>query len=212
MSGSFSFLAPTVTSLNNHGKGTPPSNSVSFGPGRVESPLDITEIERAAGIVRQTGVNYAVSSAMLAVTRLMSHGTLTTGAAGGYSVSSFASLPPADPTNFRLFYETSNYVIMDFNAAKSNVSRILSSNIMGIMAYRNAMEQNNPALLAECNNLLSKSASEFLLSAGDYGIDMFYRAPTAAGNTNSKGVATTRTFRYGFIPIVPSGLIRRRGW
>ena len=212
MTGAPGYGAPAVTTLDRHGKGNPPVNSVSFGPGRVEPPLDIEEIERAAGIVRQAGVSYAVSSSMLALTRMMSHGALTAGA-GGYGVSSFATLAPADPSNFRLFYETSNYVLQDFTTLKNNISRILSTTFLGIPVYENAMATGDPALLAACNSLLARPGSDFLLSNGDYGIDLFYRAPTSVGNINSRGITTTKTFRYGIAPVIPSGgLIRRRGW
>ena len=75
------------------------------------------------------------------------------------------------------------------------------------------MATGDPALLAACNSLLARPGSDFLLSNGDYGIDLFYRAPTSVGNINSRGITTTKTFRYGIAPVIPSGgLIRRRGW
>ncbi len=207
-----SFGAPSVTDLNRHGKGNPPINSVGFGPGNVQPPLALEEVERASGFTRQTGVTYAVSSTSSNLSRIMSHGSITTGGFGSYSVSSFASLAPADPSNFRLFYETSNYVVQDFNALKANIGRILSTGFLGVMEYQNRMRDNNPALLVECNNLLIKPATDFLVSAGDYGINLFYRAPTSIGNSTSKGTATTKTFRYGTVPFVPKTLVRRRGW
>ena len=183
----------------------PPVNSVSFGSGSVEPPLSVADVESAAGIVRKSGVRYYGGSIPNpAMINLMNGGASSSSSSGSYSVSSFGAALPADPSNFRLYYETSNYVFMDFNTLKSNVSRILSISI------RNAMQSNNPQLLNECNQLLRKSMADFKLSGGEYGVDMFYRTPTSTGNENSRGSRVTKTFSYGTAPLIIPALIRPR--
>ncbi len=203
--------APPVTSLNSHGKGKPPVKSVSFSTGRIEPPLSGAEVERAAGIVRESGANYTVRFSNPALASILNGVTSSLSTTSSYSVSSFGAALPTDPSNFRLYYETSNYVFQDFNFLKANVSRILSSNLLGVQIYRNAMQSNNPQLLNECNQLLRKSVADFKLSASEYGVDLFYRVPNSTGNENAGGARVTKTFRYGAAPVViPSLGIRPR--
>jgi hypothetical protein len=202
--------APLVTSLNGHGKGRPPVNSVSFGMGRIEPPLSVADVETAAGIVRTSGVNYAVKAINPALSGILNGATSALTATSSYSVSAFGAALPSDPSNFRLYYESSNYVIQDFNAFKANVSRILSS-MIGFQTGRRVMELNNPVLLNECNALLRKSAADFKLSGSEYGVNLFYRVPNSAGNENTGGLKVTKTFNYGTAPLlIPSLGIRPR--
>lgn len=201
---------PGVTSLNSHGKGKPPVNSVSFGNGFVATPLSQQDVEAAAGINRTSGTMYTSSVSNASLTGLFSGAGSTYSPTTSSSVSSFAGALPADPSNFRLYYETSNYVMMDFNLLKGNVSRILSATVFGTPVYRNAMQRNNPTLLDQCNQMLRKTASSFKFSAGEYGIEMFYRAPTPTGNLTSVGARQTKTFSYGSPPLIIPGLIRFR--
>ena len=99
---------------------------------------------------------------------------------------------------------------MDFSTLKRNVSRILSYTVGGVPVYYNAMRRNNPALLERCNQMMRKPIAYFKLTAGEYGIDMFYRVPTPVGNATSTGNPLTKTFSYGAPALIIPSLIRPR--
>ncbi len=203
---------PQVTTLNGHGKGNPPVQTVDFGTGRIEPPLSVAEITSAAGLSSSTTlVSTAIPVSNPALASILGGATTSLAPAGSFSVSSISAALPVDPSNFRLYYETSNFVMQDFTAMKGNVSRILSSTLLGVPIYRNALTVGDPALLDQCNQLLRKSAADFMLSPSEYGIRMYYRIPTSVGNENSSGLKSTKTFWYGVAPVVvPSLGIRPR--
>jgi TANFOR domain-containing protein len=194
------FGTPSIAQLNRHGKGKPPVQSVSFGNGFIESPLTEQDVERTAGINRYATYLLATTIANPGITNMLNGRTTSLTSQGSYQVVSASALPP-DPSNFRLIYETSNYVFQDFNLVKSNVGRVLSANFFGTYLYRESMQSNNPQLLNECNQLLRKSIADFKLSNGEYGINMIYRYPTSNGNENSGGTPVLKTFYYGTAPL-----------
>ena len=203
---------PSVTTLNRHRKGKPPVNSVSICSSHVEPPLAIADIERAAGISRISGAKYTFAMTNPALSGILNGAGTSLASSGSYGVSSFAGLAATDPSNFRLFYESSNYVFQDFNQLKGNVSSILSATVLGVPVIRNAMASSNPQLMNDCNQLLLKSVADFKLSAGDYGVELFYRVPNPLGNERSSGTRITKTFRNGIVPIVLPGGLRPRKW
>ncbi len=188
---------PDVSSLNRHGRGRPPVNAVSVGTGFVQSPITETDVERQV-MSRPSGTNPLASSVISnsGVTSMLNGRTSSLTGTTSYQVSVFAPVAAADPSNFRLTYETSNYVFLDFNQFKSSVSRVLSSTVVGIPVYRNTLLSRNAGLLNDLNTMLRMSASDFTLAPGQYGIEMTYKIPTASGGQSPVSTPVTRTFNY----------------
>ncbi len=188
-----------VSSLNRHHKGRPPVDAVSVGPGFVQSPLSESDVERSVGSASHTGITNPYAAQLTAnpglTGMLNGHSTSLSGPSRS-QVSAFAAVLAADPSNFRLIYETSNYVMLDFNQFKSSVSRVLSSTVVGMPLNMNALRARDPALLNDLNHLLRMSVGEFRLTGGLYGIDFSYRIPTSSGSQLPASGPIVRTFNY----------------
>ena len=188
-----------VSSLNRHHKGRPPVDAVSIGPGFVQSPLTESDVERSVGTGSHAGISNPYAAQITANPgisgMLNGHSTSISGTTRS-QVSAFAAVIAADPSNFRLIYETSNYVMLDFNQFKSSVSRVLSSTFVGMPMNMNALRAHDPALLNDLNHLLRMSAGEFRLTGGLYGIEFTYRTPTSSGGQLPASGPIIRTFNY----------------
>ncbi len=200
----------SVTPLNRHQKGIPPVNSVSVGRGFVQPALSQSEVERLVGTGGGGGIASTYSRVLNAnpgITSMLNGHTNSITGIGRTQVTAFGSLAGSDPSNFRLIYETSNYVLLDFYRFKSSVSRILSSRIGFMPVYKNALQRSNPALLNDLNYLLRMSAGDFLLTNGQYGIEMKYLIPTVSGGQSPGSPPVLKRFTYMSRPTMFGNLV-----
>jgi hypothetical protein len=192
----------TIASLNRHGKGIPPKQTVSVvgNNSTVTTPIAQWQIQNEAR--RNSEYNQSSGNSSDAI-QLSSTASQALGSAslvlnGGHSFNSAGiSIAPSGPSsNFEMVMSTSAYVWGDFLDLQRSLARAMSFAPWPGTRFpiRTAIEADR-ILYPKVNSLLRQNVLTYRFNRGTYTIDMRYQRPIG-NNQYTLGTQATKTFTY----------------
>ena len=186
----------SVVSLNRHGKGLPPMQTVTVSnSSRLTGPIQTWQVEREA----RSNPEYAQATSPASSAPKTTGSILAMNVVSG-STTSFNMASPVTMSipNFVLTYSTSGYVWGDFMDLQRSVARGMSWTPVPLIPttfpIRNAVNRNT-SLAPKVGTLLRNNAIHYRYVRGTYGVQIQYQWP-GGNNSYRNGTKVTKTFTY----------------